>query len=390
MLLTFAEDWSSTISLDTQLTGTPDTGMYLNSGVHPSIRVENLLSFLPNVDFTFAAYAAGTTYGKYEDTRLRTDIVEDSGVIYQSISSGNVGNTPASSPNEWLPTNIESIRLKTFVWESQDNAINQINLTRRLVDSQYLYNVAELRENPTQQTLPNDYAAWVFEPKGSDYVKIRINQFAFQGVDAGTYNLYVLNQGQLIDTLTITIDGSGTLSFSDINDQPNGYEFIGKGKWLFAFDTSDTDVWVNGSSIDPLKFEGFVPYTAVGIGATPQDATWTFGVTNNGMNFNITAFLDASVYLNNNLRDFGPYLQAAWELDCLRMFVANPNSRSNREERIVGDRNILVAETMELDLNSVARKHKIEKKAVYTLLGKTLDTQLKDKDDKLEVNITSV
>lgn len=382
MILSIAEDLTSSVALDAQLTALPDSGMYLNSGVHPSITVNNLLSFLPNLDITFSAYDAGVTYGKYEDSRKGSDIVLYNSVIYQSLTASNTGNTPDSSPSNWLETNLESIRIKTFAYMSQDNALKRLRLTKRLIDNQYLYNVAEINESPTSQLLPNDYAAWVIEPKGSDYVKIRINQMALQATTATPQSLYVVNQGQLVTTLTLNPNAAGRLVFEDI-----GYTFYGKGKWIFAIDSQT--VLTNGSFIDPLKYTGFVAYTATGTGASAQAATYSFQNTNNGMSFNISAFLDSDVYTTNNLLDFGNYIQAAWELDVLNMFLQNSNNRSNHDQRIQLDRQMLIAETKELDAENVLKRYKKEKQEAFKMIERTFDTQLFDDDNDFEVEISS-
>jgi hypothetical protein len=381
MILTIAQDFTDTVTLDSELTSLPDGGMYLNSGVHPSITVSNLLNYLPNVDFTFAAYAAGTTYGKYTDTRVSTDIVLDGGIIYQSLTAGNIGNTPASSPTNWLVTDIDSLRIKSFVLRSQDNAISKINLQRRLLDNQYLYNIVEVNENPETTLLPNDYAAWVFEPKGSDYTVFTINQMAFQALTATPQSLYVVNQGQLITTLTLNPNAAGRLEFEEIN-----YTFSGKGKWFFVVDAQN--VLTNGAVVDPLNFDGFVAYTAVGIGATAEDSEYTYGTGNNGLSFNISTHFDSSVYTNNNLVNFSEYLQSAWELDVLNMFLHNSNNRSNREQRMQLDKSMLIAETKELEAGSVIRKFEKNKKQAIKQLGKTLDRTIND--NGFEVTYSSI
>lgn len=380
MILTIAEDWTNTVNLDSELTSTPDSGMYLNSGVHPSITVDNLLSFLPDIEFTFDSWAVGTTYGEYTTTRSKGDIVDYNGTLYQSLVASNVGNQPDISPTQWLETNIESIRIKSFYLHSENNAIKKLNLTKRLIDNQYLYNVAELRENPTEQELPNDFAGWVFEPKGSDYVKIRINQIAFQAKTATPQSLYVVNQGQLITTLTLNPNADGRLVFEDVD-----YTFYGKGKFYFVVESQT--VLTNGSSVDPLKFKGFVAYTCSGTGASAETATYSFGVSNNGLNFNISAHLDAQVYLDNNLEDFGSYVQAAWELDVLNMFLHNVNARSNRKERQVIDQSLLIAETKELNAHSTLKKFNDERNEAIKILRNTLDTELTNQDEEGEIEV---
>lgn len=381
MILTIAEDFTNTVTLDSELTSLPDGGMYLNSGVHPSITVNNLLAFLPNIDFTFSVFLIGTTYGKYIDSRKVTDIVTDGGKIYQSIAAANLGNTPATSPDEWLETNIDSLRIKSFVLRSEDNAKAKINLTQRLIDSQYLYNLVEVNEQPTTTPLPNDFAAWVFEPKGSDYVRFEINQSALQALTATPQSLFVINQGQLVTTLTLNPNLEGRLEFEDLN-----YVFGGKGKWIFAI--ASQDVLTDGSIIDPLKYEGFIAYTATGIGATAEDAVYTYGISNNGLNFNITSFFDSSVYLESNLKYFASYLQAAWELDVLNMFLTNSNTKANRDQRTQLDKAMLIAETKELKAASVIRKFEKERKQAIAHLERTLDREINDND--FEIEITTV
>lgn len=381
MILTIAEDFTNTVTLDSELTSLPSGGMYLNSGVHPSITVENLLSFLPSETFTFTDYDNSVTYGKYTDSRKVSDIVLDNDIIYQSISSSNSGNTPADNPLNWLETNIESLRIKSFVLRSQDNAKNKLNLNKRLIDSQYLYNIVEVSENPTITTLPNDYTAWVFEPKGSDYVSFEINQIGLQATTSTPQSLYVINQGVLIDTLTLTTNLQGRLVFEDFD-----YVFYGKGKWIFAIDSQD--VLTNGSVIDPLNYDGFVAYTATGIGDSPEDAEYSYSSSNNGLNFNITTFLDSNIYLDNNLKYFSSYLQSAWELDVLNMFLSNPNNRSNLEQRTQMDRQLLLAETKELNAATVVRKFEKEHKKAIKKLEKTYDTEIND--NGFEIKITSI
>ena len=385
MILSLAEDLTvPSVIFDSELLATPDSGMYLNNGVHPSITANNLLQFLPNETFVFVDYAAGTTYGKYTDTLRRTDIVTSGLLIYQSLVTGNTGNDPASNPTEWLETNIESLRIKTFYLSTQNTAIAQLNLKRRLIDSQYLYNVADPEENATATTLPNDYAAWIFEPKGSDYVEFTINEISFQATTAVPQSMYVINQGVLIDTLTLNPNIDGRLEFEDIN-----YVFSGKGKFIFAVDSQV--VLTNGAVIDPLKYKGFVVSTATGIGATPEGADYSRSTSNNGLGFHVTTHLDSTVYLNNNLKNFGQYLQAVWRLNVLEMFLHNANNRSNKSERNQLDVKMLQAETKDDKSggSALSKMYREEKKA-NAKVKTTFDNQLVDKNQGGSVTLSSV
>tara|TARA_R110002124_G_scaffold283449_2_gene459507 strand:- start:26205 stop:27335 length:1131 start_codon:yes stop_codon:yes gene_type:complete len=376
MILGIAEDFTNNTILDSQLTSIPDSGMYVNSGVHPSITIDNLLSYLPNIDYTFTAYNVGTTYSDFNKSRKVSDIVIDGGLIYQSISLNNVGNTPASSHSNWQLTNIESLRIKAFIQKVKDRVYADLRLERRLVDSQYLYT-----EGTNTVTLPNDYAAWVFEAKGSDYVSFRINEISLQANTTSPVDIYVINQGALVTTLSIT-PNNGALEFKDIP-----YTFKGKGKWIFAIDSQS--VKTNGYTIDPLNFDGFVAYTATGIGATPDGANYSYGTTDNGLGFNITAFLDSQQYIDNNMLDFGSYIRATFELMCFEMFLANAHSRSNREQRGGLREDLLIAELKEMTADSVIKRYLRNKDKAIQQLQKTLDRNIEDNND-FQISYSSI
>lgn len=381
MILTVSEQFSNTTTLDSELTGVPESGFYLNE-VHPSVTVENLLSFLPNIDFTFSSWAIGDTYGEFTDTRNKTDIVLYDGLIYQSRVTANVGNQPDTSTTEWLVTNIESLRIKTFALASQDKALNKLNLNKRLITNQYLYNLVEQNDGSTV-LLPNDYAAWVFEPRGSDYITFTINQIALQATTATPQSLYVVNQGQLLTTLTLNPNADGRLEFEE-----SGYTFSGKGRYYFIIDAQN--VRVDGSYIDPLGFDGFVACTAVGIGATPEDATFSYSQSNNGLNFNITVHLNPQIYIDNNLSSFGEYLQSAWELSVLKIFLANANNRINSSELMTLDKNELIFETKDLKSATVVVNYNKQKKKAIAMIDKTFDTQLIDDNSDFEITVTTI
>ena len=382
MILGFAEDFSSSIELDSQLTAVPDSGMYFNSGVHESITIDNLLQFLPKLDYTFGTYSAGTTYGKFEDSRLRTDIVLDSGIIYQSLTASNVGNTPASSPSNWLVTNIESLRLKAFIFKVEDRVLSSLKLTKRLVDSQYLYSVGDVIKD-SETTLSGDFSGWAFEPKGSDYVAIKINEISLQASNASPVSLYVVNQGVLLDTLTLNPTAAGTLVFAD---NPKVL-FGNKGKYILSF--ANEGVFTNGASINPLKFDGFVSYPVTGTGASAQASEYNAGTSSNGLNFNITAYLDSSKYVTDNIVYFANFTQATFELACLEMFLVNANNRSNRENRVQMSNNLLEVEVKDLTNNTVANKYERERKRAFKQLEKTFDNQLSEGENEFMIKVGS-
>ena len=134
MILGISEDFTSKVVLDSQLKSIPSSGLYLNSGVHSSITLDNLLSFLPKLNFTFSAYDNQKTYGVFLDSMNREDIVQHDGKVYQSIQSSSSADakTPGDDTAYWLETNIESLRLKIFI-EKVKQRVLTFNLLRTFI-----------------------------------------------------------------------------------------------------------------------------------------------------------------------------------------------------------------------------------------------------------------
>ncbi len=380
MILTIAEDFTSDVVLSTDLTGVPTSGMYFNRGVHPIVTLKNLLSFLPLQAYSMGTYAAGTTYGKYEDTLVRSDCVLDGGIIYESLLTANKGHTPVSSPTYWLPTNLESLRLKSFIRSSKDNLLSALSLQRKLVENQYIYNVGT-----DTVVLSGNFSGWAIEPKGSDYVKIRLNQIALQANTTSPVNLYVVNQGILLATLVLT-PVNGVLTFESVP-----YEIVSKGRVILAI--ASQSVKTSNSYNDALKFQGFVAYPVQGTGSTAALSTWDICSAGNGLNFNISAYQDSTVFVNNNLIDFAKVMQAQFEVDFLRMLTSNANARSSRIDRALDDTelNRLYFEITDLQNNTIARRYTALIKETRQAISRTFDNALQvDTEDSLDVEIGTI
>lgn len=378
MVLGFSEDFTSKVVLDSQLTSVPSSGLYVNSGVHPSITIGNLLDFLPKLNFEFSEWSESKTYNVFTSSRNRTDIVSLNDKIYQSMKDENINQSPEEEDSEyWLETNIESLRLKTFLEQVKDKVYSDLSLTKRLVNNQYFYD----NRNLTEKLLPNDYAAWVLEPKGSDYVTIKVNQISIQKSGTTPINLYVINQGELIDTITIT-PNNGKLSFEDVD-----VSFSGKGQFMLAIDSQD--VYVGNASVNPLKFNGFVAYTAYGSGESPNTADYTYNTYGNGLGLNVSVYLNANVYINNNLESLGNYVRAVFEYMVFQVYYHNSHNRSNRNQRIQMDDQTLIAELKDMKHETIVRKYHREKKRAIEVMERTFDTKLND-HDKLMIKVGSV
>jgi hypothetical protein len=371
MLLGITEDFTTENTiLDIQLTAIPQNGLYVNSGTHPVITLRNLLAFLPYVDVTFAAYDVTRSYGVFEKTRSKNDIVTSGGLIYQCIQA-NIGE-PVSDTDFWMLTNMDSLRLRNLLFQVKDRVISELNLQKRLIDNQYLYDVGDNTFNPT-----GDYFGWAVEPKNSDYVRLTINQMSIHNVAAGAVAVYVVNQGELIDTISV-VGGNGAVSFKEID-----YSFYGKG--VFYFLVEPQQMKRKGSFIDVQRYKGFVAYTVTATGNTWSDLDYTISSTDNGIGLNLTVVLDSQVYVDNNLNYLSKFIRNTFEVVCLEMFLNNANNRSNSDERYNIDRKILITELKDTTTDTVVNRFKHERKRAFELIEKTFDSLLSDNDTRLKV-----
>ncbi len=376
MILTFAEDFSSSVNLDSELRSTPESGLYLNRGVLPILTANNLLSVLPNEDLTFSGWDETTSYSEFSTSKDKSDIVSYEDKVYQSIADDNLDNLPTDT-DYWLETNIESLRIKSWLWTVQDNLLSQLSLHKKLIENQFIYDVGD-----TLITLPHDYAAWVFEPKGSDYVKIKINQMSLQADTTDPVTVSVVNQKSIVDTITLN-PNNGLLEFEDVN-----YTISGKGRFLFVFPSQD--VYSENAFNDPLRYNGFVCYPLIGQGDTPEGADYVETSYGNGLNFNVSAYLDSGDYVENNLLHFGRAFQAQAEMDFIQMLRFNSNVRTNLEQREIGvDKSYLDFQAADLSTNTVAKKYMTEIKEAKKSIEKSFDRFLKS-PKRLTVKRSSV
>ena len=363
--LTFAADYSCDVSLDATLKGTPESGLYWNQGVHPLITIRNIQTIAPNFEVSVSEWQAGTTYGKYTDGFELSNIVMYNEKLYQSLNSSNVGNEPDLNASYWLETNIDSLRFKMLIESSKRNLIASTMLTRKLIENQYIYHVSD-----NDIDLSGDFSGWAFEPKGSDYVKIRINEIGLQANTTDPQNLYVINQGVLIDTLVLN-PNNGVLNFEKI-----GYTISGKGTFYFLIESQS--VKSDSAYNDPLKYNGFTCYPVEGTGGTPQGAEIKRTSSGNGLNFNVSAYLDSKDYIDNNIVDFARAWQLQFAYDVTRLLLYNPSARSNRQERS-NSSNLLQVEALDTNLDTVSKSYRDEIKQVKIAINQTFDRFLKSK-----------
>lgn len=374
MVLGFSEDFSSNSVLDSSLTN-PTSGLFVNSGVSSIITIKNLLDFLPFKDVDISAWSDTKDYSVYLESRNKKDLVIYDDKVYQSIQSG-INKQPDLNPLFWLETNYDSLKIKNFMQKVQDRVYSDLNLTNSLINNQYLYELGD-----SEYDLPNDFSAWVFEAKGSDYISLRINEVCFQALTDQDVNLYVINQGVLLDTLTIT-PKNGKLVFEALD-----YEFKGKGKLILAVDS--TTVLKGKGYIDSLLYDGMTVATMTGIGDDPQDAKYTYTNTGNGLGFNISVILDSSKYIYNNSRELASLIKATFEYICYELFENNSNGRGNRMEQILS-KDALRFELKDLNFDTVVRRYRKELEKFTKSMDKTYDTQIKQVKKGISVKMSSV
>lgn len=381
MVLGIAEDYSlnEDVYLDSELTDVPQSGVYANSGIHPSITLANLLAFLPKSDIVPATWNYTKDYKVYSSLRSKDALCTKTNIMYQSLKTPNINQNPATETAYWLKTSEQSLKLKSFISKVKDKVYNDLRLTKRLLNNQFIYEVGE-----NVHTLPNDYCGWVFEPKGSDYVTIRINQASIQKSGTTPINLYVVNQGSLVDTLVLT-PNNGKVAWNEL-----AYTFKGNGKWHFLIDS--TDVISNNGYIDSLQYDGFVCYTCVGIGNAPETATYSYGNTGNGLGFNVSVYLDSTDYIENNVVEFAPLVQATFEYMAFQMMASNSHNVSELAQRIQQDSQMLKVETFDTNpnVNSSINRYKKALREAKDVINKTFDTQLSDDDEGIRVSIGSI
>jgi len=311
-MIRFVDDMSANVALDSSLMGESLSGIYYNQGVNPLVTIGNIIASLPRNNIVYGDYNVAETY---TSEFKRSNIVISNSKLYQSIVDNNTGNE-VSDTNYWLETNDESIKIKDFISKSRQNALNDINLTRRLLENQYIYNYGE-----NDFEITSDYAGWAFEPKGSDYVSIRINQICLRAKTTDPTNLYVVNQGRLLETIVLNPQ-NGVLAFESINKT-----YLGKGPFYFLFDKTTVvsdQVWN-----DPLKYDSLVAYPVTASGTTPQDADIADSSNGNGLSFNVTTFLNSTDYIAMNEIDFSTFIQKRFELDVMNLFLFNAGNTQN-------------------------------------------------------------
>lgn len=149
-----------------------------------------------------AAYNGGTTYAEGDQVSVMGGVSNTEATVYESLQAGNVGNTPASSPDEWQP-----IGTAYLAWNSGTNysagatvTVNhrlyeavQAGTNHPVTDSAYWFDkgpsnrMAMFDESvATQTTRPLEIRAEIAVPGRADSV-------ALFNLDAASINITVMD-----------------------------------------------------------------------------------------------------------------------------------------------------------------------------------------------------
>ncbi|MBL7738714.1 MAG: hypothetical protein JNK14_05805 [Chitinophagaceae bacterium] len=189
------------------------SGVYIDSTAHSLFTIENISACAENFANTeISAYAAGTTYAK-------GDLVLSSGIVYESKVNSNVGNTPDSSPTQWLVTNLLSAYLRRLMNGSINNLFTSViaekklyEVSKTLLTDISLYDgVGNLAKKITKMSR---FVGFVITPKYKDTV-VNISYAGFQFDTANPdLDLYVYHSSQSDPIATINFNIATPISFS--------------------------------------------------------------------------------------------------------------------------------------------------------------------------------
>lgn len=365
MVLGIAEDYTTKdLVLDSELTGTPSSGLYLNRGVHPAITLGNLLAFLPLIDINFDTWNISTAYQPYSITQNRGSVVIYQNKIYECIAT-STGNNPSTSSAQWLETTIESLRLKSFIRSVEDRVKTELQLNKRLVNNQYIYEDGDYGYTP-----PQDYSGWAIERRGSDYVTVRINKIAITKMGTTPVNFYIVNQGTLLETFQVS-PSNGRTVFVDVDKTLSG-----NGPFYILVDNEE--VLVGDNYMDVLRYNHFNAYPVIGQGTSPEDADISQVSRGMGIGLNLSAYADGSAYLDDNISEYGNFIRATLEYMAFLTYYHNANNRSNRSEAIRMNDAMLMAEVRDVHSDTIISRFYRERKLAKKVLDRTLDLALKE------------
>lgn len=385
--LAFLNDLTYDGLLDTELSAVKSSGLYVNSGVHTNITVYNILETLAKSKIAFKPYDVNFSYGEFNSSRNSGDIVEDSGKLYQSIVSENVGN-PLTDVNSWLETNEDSIRLKVFLFKVRDRLNADLGLIRKPVANEYIYD-STTHGRLEDFSIPNDYAALILEPKGSNYIKFRINQVALRANSTNPVEIKVVNQGRVVDTFNVT-PNNGLLEFQEI-----GAVLEGQGRFMLVFPSQS--IKRGNSFTDMHKYSSFTLSTAVGTGVNPESAEYGTINSDIGLGVNLSTFVDSGVYLENNAPEFAQYVRSTFEYMCFELFLHNGGMRRNEVQRTLFDPKFLEFQLTSLQGDTVVSRYRAALKKASERMSNVLDKQLarlsedvRDGEEGLSVKVSSL
>lgn len=381
-LITFKDSLNSATSvLDSDLTGISKSKRYFNTGVHPSISLENIEAFLPLLStYTIADYVAGTTYDNYNNTFSLNDVVLDSSKYYISVASGNVGNA-VSETAFWKETTLMSLLIKDKVRSSIEIVLSETINPNFIEENIYMFRIADTTDDLIENT--SKLVGYRINPISSDHLLFIINQIGLDFENDETITFYLYNQNKQISTFELTATAK-LFEWKDITE----IEITSNtGAWYLYYNQDDLtgraignntifyNYMFNHANVTPFQIDSVSDLDDI------SESDFVFD-KNFGLNLNFSISYDMTNFIKQHLLQFAETIQRQFEFDILNMYHYNPDAQSELRERNI-TKEKLMFELKSYDGETVIRKLKRAYKHIKATLNKLgcKDNAFKENED---------
>jgi hypothetical protein len=322
-LLKFKRDYVYTSlvgSLDSDLLGTSDSGLYFNSGVNPLITLKNLESLMPpSSAMSVPTYSASVTYGI-------DDCVVSASVYYRSKVNSNY-NHAVNLTDYWEVTSLMSIWIRSRINSTIETVLGKSISTSPIIDYIRMY------KNSTDGDLitnASNYVGYEIRPKNAEHLKLIVNRIATQFSESqSSLTLYLYKQNTQVTTISLSSMVAGELAFTDVTDQ----EIKGEGRWFLFYDQDDlTGSAYNWNCMKEYQYLDILPFE------TPNTTTdfindvsgYTYNSYGLGLDVSVTS--DLTNWIIDNKGVFAECIHLQWQYDILELFITNPDVQVDRNQ----------------------------------------------------------
>lgn len=380
-LVGWEQSYNPAQAIETQLTQT-DSGLFFQ-GAHPLCTLDNIRSAMPEQFVSqYPEWSNTANYPVGAKARVAGD-------VYEALTA-NVGQTPATSPDDWKPYNFQSDYLeretRNGIAKMVQTFINIKQLeseTKNLLERRTFFDGAG-RINDTIENR-NRFVGFEIAPSRSMGVTIKINRIGLQMAGGvGDVRVYVFHSNKVEPYKVIDLNydlANGGFKWFPVDELYLPYvsdDTNAGGAWFIGYNQSDlpgdmeainvSKDWsrepcgtCNVGNIQTWReLMGFMSISPFGYKAPADFADnpqmWDMSEniytnTNNyGMNMEITVGCDLTDFIVSQQSIFADVLQKQVAANMLRMMALNPDVRVNRNQSNVSRMDMLY----ELDGNTNA------------------------------------